>query len=157
MTLSDLASVSSLVSSIAVLFTLLFLLIQTRQNRVALERAEAIAAQTAASAFRMAIVNNKDVARVLNAGIAEEGELDQIDEIRFQTLLNEIMWFSTLIWQRQRIGLFPGDWERTQDALLGFLARRGAVWWGQNKAGFPPEFAEDVDKIIAAQQTNAST
>ena len=153
MTLSDLASLGSLVSSIAVLLTLVFLLIQTRQNTVALSRAEAIAAQTAASPWRMAIVNDKDVARVIKAGY-EDGDLDQIDEIRYQTALNEIIWFSALIWQREQIGLFPpGDWERTGRAMLPLLvARRGAVWWDQNKASFPPGFSEDLDKIIAAQR-----
>jgi len=153
MTLSDLASLGSLVSGIAVLLTLVFLLIQTRQNTVALARAEAIAAQTAASPWRMAIVNDKDVARVIKAG-SEDGELDQIDEIRYQAFLNEVIWWSALIWQREQIGLFPpGDWERTGRNMLPLLvARRGAAWWDQNKAGFPPRFSEDLDKIIAMQR-----
>ena len=154
MTLSDLASLGSLVSGIAVLLTLVLLLIQTRQNTVALVRAEKNATQTAASVFRMAIVNDKDVARVAVVGTAEEGELDQIDEFRFQMLVDEVVWFSVLIWQRQQIRLIEkGEWERGQFATLGILAtRRGAVWWDQNKASFPPGFTKDVDNAISTQQ-----
>jgi len=129
------------------------LLIQTRQNTLELNRAESNATQTAASVFRMAIVNSKDVARVAIAGMTDEGELDRIDVLRFLTLVDEITWFSVLIWQRQRIGLIPrGQWERNYSVLGILLTRRGAVWWDQNKASFPPGFAEDVDNAIAAQQ-----
>ena len=156
MTLSDLASLGSLVSGIAVLLTLVFLLIQTRQNAVALARAEANANQTAASIFRMAIVNDKDVARVVIAAVAEKGELDQIDTLRFQMLLFEMVWFSVLLWQQQQVGIAPkGAWERSHRVLDILVTRRGAVWWDQSKAGFPPGFTKDVDKAIAAQQISA--
>src|SRR5579864_1584931 len=100
MTLADLASLGTVASAFAVVITLVFLLIQLRHNTVALIRAESTATQTAASVWRMAIVNNRDVARLLTSALAENGDLDEIDELRFGHLLAEIIWFAAHIWHR---------------------------------------------------------
>src|SRR5476651_2727091 len=146
MTLSDLASIGSLVSGVAVLITLVFLLIQTRQNTAALLRGEANATQAQASAFRLAIINNREVARLLTVRLASDGNLDEIDEMRLRQLLSEIVWFSQHIWARQQRGLLTkGEWERGTAIVTDLLVtRRGAAWWDQNKASFPPGFPEAV-------------
>src|SRR5580692_952978 len=114
MTLSDLAAIGSFVSGVAVVITLVFLVIQMRLNTAALKRAEYSAAQTAASAFRMTIVDNRDVATLLTAALAQNGNLDETDNLRLQHLLTEILWFSWLVWDRQQTGLFSkDDWKAT--------------------------------------------
>jgi hypothetical protein len=53
--------------------TLIFLLIQTRQNSMALLRAEANGTYRAGSEWMMAIINNQDLARILIARSAFDG------------------------------------------------------------------------------------
>ncbi|HEY2069305.1 MAG TPA: hypothetical protein VGG48_07110 [Rhizomicrobium sp.] len=151
MSLSDLASLGSFISGIAVVVTLLFLLLQVRQNTQALRRAEANATQSQASAFRLAIVTNRDVAQMLAAGAADDGTLDAVDELRFATLLGEIAWSSCHIWMREEGGLFPhaGEWERGAVLVIELIAtKRGRVWWAQSKTSFPAGFGRDVDKAL---------
>jgi hypothetical protein len=158
MTLSELASLGSLVSGVAVLITLVFLLIQTRQNTMALFRAEANATYTAGSEWMMAIINNQDLARLLIAGSAENGNLNEIDDLRFGNFLRLTLWFSQHIWHRQKLGILPeGEWERGTAIVTDLLVtRRGAAWWDQNKASFPPGFPEAVDKAIEASRLKIS-
>ena len=154
MTLSDLAAIGSFVSGVAVVITLVFLVIQMRLNTAALKRAEYNAAQTAASAFRMTIVDNRDVATLLTAALAQNGNLDETDNLRLQHLLTEILWFSWLVWDRQQTGLFSkDDWKATTPLFTDLLiAEQGAAWWNHYKSGCPPAFRADVDTAIAARR-----
>jgi len=124
------------------LITLVFLLIQTRQNTAALMRAEANATYTAGSEWILAIINNHDLARLLIAGTANNGELDAIDDLRFRHLLLLVVWFSQHIWHRQQMGILPkGEWERGTAIVTDLLVtRRGTARWENNKASFPPGF-----------------
>ena len=94
MTLSDLAALGGFISGIGVLVTLIVLVIQVRQNNAALMRAEATATQASASAFRMEIAANRDVARLLTEGLKTDSMLDEADALRFDSLIGEIAWFA---------------------------------------------------------------
>ncbi len=150
MTLTDLASLGSFASGVAVVITLVFLVLQMRQNTAAIMRAEANATQAAASAFRLAIVTNRDVARLASIGLADDTDLDTIDELRMNQLFNEIVWFSQHVWDRERQGFFgKNEWARSTKLITDLLiSRRGAQWWDRNKPDFPPGFVEMVDKAI---------
>ena len=80
--------------------------------------------------------------------------MDEIDNLRFQYLLSDIVWFSQHIWDRQQRVLFPkGEWERGTEIFTDMLtSRRGAAWWDHNKSGFPPAFRADVDKVIDSKR-----
>jgi hypothetical protein len=156
MSLSDLASIGSFVSGIAVVITLIFLLLQIRQNTRALQRAEANATQSQASNFRLAIINNREVAAMMAAATAPDGALDKVDELRFSTMMSEIVWFSYHIWDRQRLGLLPAvlEWERSAPLIINlFVTTRGAQWWSGNRASFPPTFGRDIDKAMGVSPT----
>lgn len=89
-------------------------------------------------------------ARLLTTRLAADGDLDEIDEMRLQRLLSEIVWFSQHIWDRQQRALFPkGEWESGTAELIitdPLTLRRGPAWWDHNKFGFPPPFSAYVEK-----------
>ncbi len=158
MSLSDLASIGTFVSSIAMVISLISLTLQLRQNTAALERAEANATQSQASAFRLAIVNSRDVAKLLVVGSADDGNLDEIDDARFGALLGERIWFLSHVWDREQRGLLAkGVWERVRSlAAEPLTTKRGALWWDRNRGTFPPEFALAVDVAIGATKRATS-
>jgi hypothetical protein len=157
MSLSDLASLGSFVSGIAVAVTLIFFVLQLRHNAAALRRAEVNATQSEASSYRMAVVASRDVAKLVAEGVAENGTLDAIDDMRFRYFLSEFMWVRQHIWDRQEMGLMDkGSWEGASGVIDILASRRGALWWQTNKSAYSPGFRAVVDKATAtAKQPNA--
>jgi len=124
MTVSDLASLGSFASGVAVVITLVILVLQMRRNTAVLMRAEANATQAAASAFQLAIVTNRDVARIATIGLSDDGELDKIDELRLDQLFNEIVWSSQHIWDREQRKLFAATCLSPDEAPHGGIKTR---------------------------------
>ena len=156
MSLSDLASLGSFVSGLAVLATLVFLLLQTRQNTLALQRAEANATQAQISAWRIPIINSREVAKLLTSA-GSEG-VDDVDLLRFNFLMSEIVWSFVHVWSRDRAGLLPmGGWMPVGGLLAQRLSTgRGPTWWEQNKSTVPPAFRVDVDNLLASMRSGSS-
>jgi hypothetical protein len=153
MSLSDLASIGSFVSGVAVVVSFLFLTMQLRQNTQSLRRAEGNATQSQISAFRLAIANNRDVAKVWVTGLSDGGELDEIDSARFNTLMSETIWNYFHMWDRDQLGIWEAhEWKRLAPEVGQLLTtRRGANWWANGRLFCPPDYARAVDKTISDQ------
>ena len=102
---------------------------------------------------RMAVVENRDIAELMTAGLHGDVAIDAADQLRLEQLLAENAWAAFHIWDRTQRGIFPkGTFELTGGALLCGLLRtvRGDEWWrGAKLSGFIPEFVADVDRMIA--------
>jgi len=157
MTLSDLASIGSLVSGMAVLVSLAYLSLQARHNNAALHRAENNESQNQASMFRLSIAENRDVAQLWLLGLRDDSELDGVDEFRFENLLSEIFFNTFNLWDRARSGLLGNasaiNWLL---ALAPFLTtKRGARWYENNKGFCDPDYARAADTAIGEFRTAA--
>jgi hypothetical protein len=154
MTLSDLASIGTLVSGVAVLISLIYLAMQVRQNTASLQRAEANETQNQASVFRSSIVDNRDVAELWATGLKADGLLDEVDELRFQTLVTEQLWWSYHLWDREQRGIMPkGSWNTMSPWLMATLTSgRGAKFWASHKSVTPHDYVQVVDETIDAHQ-----
>lgn len=154
MPLSDLASIGSLVSGLAVLISLIYLGLQARQNAASFLRAENNATQSQNSAFRLAIVENRDVARLWLEGQKIGSTLDQVDELRFETLLSEVFWIFYQEDDRAQRGVW-GEWQRStlSDLAKILISERGARWWNKSRHVTDPKFAGSVDLAIREFQT----
>jgi predicted PurR-regulated permease PerM len=150
-TFSDLASIGSFASGMAVVVTLVFLTMQLRQNTAQMMRNELNAAQEQFARFRFAIVNSRDVAEMWTAGM-QDGALDAVDEQRYVNLLNDLFWSVFNVWERHSRGIatdVPG--------ALSFLAailvsRRSQTVWQQFRHFFPPNYVQAVeDAVVAAR------
>ena len=157
MTLSDLASIGSLVSGVAVLFSLIFVGFQVRQNTMQMRRAELNSSMEQASAFRRTIVGDPGVAELWVKGLSDTDTLNVPDAARFDLLLEEALWLMFMIWDRSKSGLLDKDeWTRTcSDTLVDILTpRRSAIWWKNYKIKFPDAFVSDVHVVILAKCSN---
>ncbi len=159
MTLSDLASIGSLVSGVAVLFSLIFVGFQVRQNTMQMRRAELNSSMEQSSAWRLSIISNPEVAELWLKGRSETDTLTAPGALRFDLLLEETLWLAFNIWDRSKGGLLDKDeWARSCSGLLSdtLTTRRGAVWWESYKIKLPDAFVHDVDAVVRAQRSPAA-
>lgn len=152
MTLQAFASLAEILSSVAVIATLIFVGLQIRQSNVLLQRGEENVTMEEWSRIRLAIIENHDVARIWQARVDEAAELDATDMLRLHTLLEEHLWAAYHIWDRTRRNLFiHGRFEDTMQVLRVYLNNpHGGRWWRDTKPNYPPPFVRDVDGILAA-------
>ena len=153
MSIEHLSYLAQIVSSVAVVASLIFVGLQVRQNTGALQRNEHNSTMTQWTVIRMAIAKNRDIAELMTAGLRGERPLDEADQLRLEQMLQENLWASFHIWERTQRGIFPkGTFELAVGPHLSDLLRtdRGGAWWQSAKhTGFIPGFVIDVDAILA--------
>jgi hypothetical protein len=153
MTLEQVFYVSQILASAGVILSLAFIAVQIRANTAALQRSEHNSTMEQWTVTRMAIVEHRDIAELMTAGLHGEVAVDAADQLRLEQLLAENAWAAFHIWDRTRRGIFPkGTFELTGGALLCGLIRtkRGGEWWsGAKMKSFLPEYVADVDRVIA--------
>src|SRR5580765_1086927 len=153
MSFEQISYLAQIVASVGVIMSLIFVGLQIRQNTGALQRNEHNSTMAQWTVIRMAIAKNRDIAELMTGGLHGERALDAADQLRLEQMLQENAWASFHIWERTQRGIFPkGTFEATGGALLDGLLRTtgGGTWWRINKhIGFPPEFASDVDAMLA--------
>src|ERR1041385_6785977 len=106
MTLSDLASLGSFVSGLAVCITLVVLALQIRQNTREMRRSELNMTQSQLSAVRMAMISDRSLSSlVLRSG--DERALDDIDRFQFDLFVEEACWAWYQMWDRSQQRIVP--------------------------------------------------
>jgi hypothetical protein len=153
MPLEQLSYLAQIVGSIGVIFSLVFVGLQIRQNTAALQRNEHNSTMSQWTVVRMAIAQNRELAEFMTAGLSGERTMDAADQLRLEQFLQEHAWAAFHIWDRTQRGVFPdGTFEMTGGALLRslLLTPRGSTWWRDAKGvGFLPTFVADVDALLA--------
>lgn len=150
MTLQDFASFAELISSIAVLATLIFVAFQIKQTNILLQRGEENVTMEEWSRIRLSIVENHDVAKIWQARLDDAVELDATQLVRLHTLLEEYLWAAYHIWDRTRRDLFlHGRFEETMPVLRQYLNNpHGIEWWTAAKVNYPSPYVRDVEAIL---------
>jgi len=152
MSLEQISYVAQIAGALGVILSLVFVGLQIRQNTAALVRNEHNSTMSQWTVVRMAIVQNRDIAELMTAGLSGERTLDAADQYRLEQFLQEHAWAAFHIWDRTQRGVFTkGTFEETGGVLLCSLLRtvRGGAWWRENKTlGFVPAFAADVDAML---------
>jgi hypothetical protein len=154
MSLEQWAYLAQIVGSVGVIFSLIFVGWQIRQNTAALQRNEHNSTMSQWTVVRMAIAQNRELAEFMTAGLSGERAMDAADQLRLEQFLQEHAWAAFHIWDRTQRGVFSkGTFEMTGGALLRslLLTPRGNAWWRDAKGvGFLPAFVVDVDALLAA-------
>jgi hypothetical protein len=160
MTLEQLSLLAQVVGSVAVIISLVFVGLQIRHNTSAVQRNEHNSTMAQWTVIRMAIVENRDIAELMTAGLRSQRVLDAADQLRLEQFLAENAWAAFHIWDRTQRGVFPaGTFEQTGGALFCGLLRtpRGGAWWHDAKnVGFIPGFVSAVDTMLAKDKVRAS-
>ena len=146
LTIQDLGALGELLSAVAVLATLVYLALQTRQNTMA------IGAQLEAAA--LAANQNTLLSMATSNEIAEALDEDRVVDVPANQVRRALVWGSlmnSIQWQhhQSREGLLPTFHERAVAATVrNFFSsfRSFDGYWQSAKGGHLPEFVEWVEE-----------
>jgi len=145
MSLSDLASISEIVGSVAILVTLIFLVFQMRQNTRAVE---ASASQDAAEAESNALgqlVNYPEVVISLT-----KDEPTDIEVVRLFAYLSLLLRAHEQYWRQYQLGVIDdvtlARYEAALVVQLSFPSSRN--WWTVSQARFDRGYSSRVNGLL---------
>ncbi len=142
MSLSDLSSIASIVSSVAVAITLLFLVFQMRQNTLAVKAAASQAYSTAYADLSNITVVNGDMARIWRLGNADMGQLNDDERVRYVSYLSTIFRFVESARLQWRHGQLDGEhWHALVSDFKDLTMQPGVkAYWALRRHWHTEEF-----------------
>jgi hypothetical protein len=146
MKLENLALISEVVASAAIVITLIVLIIQVDGNTEAVRAATYQDVADSLTSIPVTIAADRDLARIFNAGMS--GSLDDpLDSQQFSLLaLMQVRRFENAFHQRDRMD--AGLWLGVRNSLGMFAAGRGfGAWWDENRGRFSPDFQELIGEL----------
>jgi hypothetical protein len=136
-----LGALGEIIGAIAVVLTLVYLAVQTRQNTEAVRHAFARGVMEDANAWRFKIVEDPAVSELFRNGLRDPESLDANDRYRFRMLLDALVFH----WQH---AISSGVSIPTAN-ITRVLSRPGGVWyWDRAKAVLEPEFVIFIERRL---------
>src|SRR5947199_6338644 len=118
MSFEQISYLAQIVTSVAVVASLIFIAVQIQQNTAALQRNEHNSTMAQWTVIRMAVARHRDIAELMTDGLNGSRSLDHADQLRLEQMLQENAWACFHIWDRTQRGVFPkGTFELTGGAL----------------------------------------
>jgi hypothetical protein len=157
MELNQLGSVGEFISSIGVLATLIFLVVEMRRNnRLQLRAAAKQTAREDVTSLQSLL--QEDVAELFLRG-NEQGlsSLTPVERYRFD--LAYVIWLHSIeqAYADFHAGTYPAEnLVAYENSVPGFLSTPGgAEWWNQRKFWFSHQFRDDVEMLLAKRGEEA--
>ena len=145
---SKLADLSEIVSSIAIVATLIYLTIEIRQNTNALQSQTHEAVLSSAQAELNTLIANPSIA----ASLASAGPLaTESEHVQLDAWLASALRSREFAWLQFRDGAIDeAQWETEVAVLLGiFDSSMSLLWWGRlGRDAVGPDFAAFIDQIL---------
>jgi hypothetical protein len=148
--------VSSLVATLAVILTVVYLAIQVRRSTIATYSQTYQFATQALGEMAAIVGENKDKARIFSVGMADPEKLEKDEYLQFAYLgISLFRRYENVFFQYQT-GMIDDDfWAGHRENLLWFFHRPGTqVWWEERRLSFSQSFREFLEKTTLA---NVST
>ena len=163
-TIQDFGAVADIVGAIGVIVTLGYLAYQIRQNTLQLKQTTLSAKAAAVNACnnalretRYMIFETPEMTDVFLRGNQGPEALDEIGELRYRLLLQNITEVMVDIYTQTSVTNFsPETWETQGTSLVRrILSTRGGrrFWEGYNTA-FPRPFQTEVDRILSNEHSS---
>jgi len=125
-TIGDLGSIGELVAAIATLATLVYLAVQIRANTAAMKAEGSRANRAAGIPMHVAIVQDGDLARIFNAGLANFSSLNPEERTRFAFLLGDLIANAANMYEDVKLGIISeAEFESTRDIIAPYFAAPG--------------------------------
>jgi len=150
MTLQDIGAIGEAIGGIAVIFTLLYLSLQIRQNTKAIRSSSFHGLTDSFNAINNLVAHDESLARIFRVGTRNLDDLDEDERVRFGFMfLAPFRVFETLYFQREAGTVDPRLWEAEKRSMVFLLSGPGSQeWWRSNPLSFTPEFREFIDSEI---------
>src|SRR5437763_15524885 len=102
MSFEQISYLAQIVASVAVVASLIFVALQSKQNTAALQRNQHNSTMEQWTVIRMAIAKHRDIAELMTAGLHGERRLDAADELRLEQMSQEHAWAAFHSWERRQ-------------------------------------------------------
>jgi len=151
------------VGAIAVVLTLGYLALQIRQNTRNIQtntQALRLAAYdswvTNAAGLRRSVIENEEVARIYETGLADPDQLQGLEQTRFRVLMRSmVQGIQIEYFQLAHSELFPETWAASRHTLRRLLGQPGgARFWASYKHEFPAGFVQELDRVLSEPATS---
>jgi len=152
-TIQDLGSIGELVAALATIATLIYLSVQIRANTVAMKSDSRRSNRIAGTPMMVAMVQDRDVARIFNAGLADFSALDPEDQTRFGFLLGDFIANAANTYDDVLLGVLSESDFEIQKRVISpyFRTPGGRQFWAKFRKRYQPEFQEYVEREILAR------
>jgi hypothetical protein len=158
MSLEELANLGEFIGGIGVLVTLIFVVVQLRQNTRAIQRSNA---REAGNALVNTIHanNSADLSDITVRGYRDLGSLSDAERIRFDNMM--FAWFHAI--EQEHFASRESPYLKElltpkHRAIAANLSTPGvSQWWSERRSWFTDYFVGVVDEIIAAPPEGSAT
>ncbi|MFT7652306.1 MAG: hypothetical protein ACI9UU_001413 [Candidatus Azotimanducaceae bacterium] len=158
MTIAELGSLGEFFASIAVLVTLIFLVIQMRQNTATIHRAN-VRQSTEHNDRALVELLDEKVADIFLRGQKSLDDLSEVERYRFDLAFT--MWLKSVerAFADHRAGAFAADeLVAYENSIPAFLTTPGGIaWWEERQVWFSPVFRTDVAKLCSQPPADAES
>ena len=157
-TLQEWANLAEIIGSVAIIFSLVFVGLQIRQNTVQLEqntmtaRAAAVSASNAAlRETRRSLFESAEVLETYLRGNEAPKDLDEVALFRYRLIMSNVMEVMVDIHaQTWATGFSPETWNTLGSKTVErVLSTKGGQWfWATYADNYPAPFRAEADRII---------
>lgn len=137
-------AVGEVIGAIAVVATLIYLSLQTRQNTKAVEHASARGVEEDANTWRFKVVENPEISELLRGGLRDPDSLSPNDKYRFRLLLDALVFH----WQHA----IQSGQPIPEANITRMLGTPGGIWyWSRAKDVLTADFIQQVEDILGSR------
>lgn len=161
MTIQDLGSIGEFVGAIAVVFSLIYLALQIRQNTRSLRAATHHSSARAVLDVQNVFAEDRELAQIFLRGAREFEQLTPEERLRFDALMRSVfVYYEDTFFQYRQSLIDPQLWNARQTSLLDHLGLPGVVsWWRRASRHFAEPFVAHIEHLLqqlgfAAEQGN---
>jgi hypothetical protein len=157
--LSQLADLGEFLGGIFVVFSLVYLAIQIRQNTQS-NRAENFArGLERISEMQATLSRDPELASLHARGVADASSLTPQERIRFTWWFAEAFGAFEFLFHQSKTGAIPDEiWDRWSETVAWWLSYPGVQsWWRANPAPFSRSFTRFVDELIREGQFDVAS
>ncbi|MFT5320650.1 MAG: hypothetical protein ACI934_000791 [Pseudohongiellaceae bacterium] len=149
------SSVAEIVSSVAVLMTLIYLAIQTQQNTITINSVSSQGLQDQITQVLSLPADNEQLMEIIYKGMYEPSKLTDIEAYRFRFTWN--IWLNAFqnIYFQDKLKtsiLSPNGWY--QEFANAYQLPGVKIHWAKNKYVLDPEFVEFAEKYIFTMEAS---
>jgi hypothetical protein len=139
-----------LLAAVATLATLGYLAAQIRANTRAVQAESRRSELQTTAALTQPVVADPEVARLLNAGLADLTSLSPDDQTRFFMLLGTLVGADAAVFDEVRMGAASAEsLEPRAENLRGFLRSPGGrTYWQRFQKRYPESFRKFVEREV---------
>jgi hypothetical protein len=149
MTLSDIASIATIIEAIFVMISVYFIWRELRENVKLTRASNNQALVEISSPFNMQLIQDRHMAEMWVSGAKKYAEMDDVDKYRYKSLL---IWWLILhenIYYQYLGGLLDRSAYMAWDYDLDEFVHTHKLWfyWEEMKSNFQADFATHVSQI----------